>query len=706
MSRAVNPHPVCRTVEVDIRARYGQGPALEPRQPAGNGHERLRRVDAGGLQTVAADHDRPLARPSGLRLQELHVVFDLQLGHRGLWPAQRHPRLEQTTDDLEALHGLRLRRGRCRRRVCSPAGYQGTRGRRQGQANRLCHGQSGVHQVAEGRIACCRRSLARAGVVEPDLQIFHRAEQLRRVDVDVVAGPHAIGPRGRRVFPSRRPFQQPEENLPRLKLAHARKRQLRAAGQRDDLVPLVGKDAHLVLPHGFQLLIGPRVALAMEGAGPLGHHAAKMPRPRGGRFVVQAAGVNFVRALLQKDLLAAVHRQRVGLQAILDPLAPGDDPFAGGREHGRSAAGLDPPQRQVERAGRVGFGGRLRRGALRPRDEVQREQLAGELIGRAIGIGFHDFHAVVEGGHVPHHVEVEGAAAGDLDRHALRLSGCRCGRLPHVEMQPFDVTQLEGFDAGDIRTRWFFARQRLAGQELDEHVVAAAEVGAPVKLDRARRGHGLFGELQVAGGRHQQIIFRAGLFPLAADGHGALQLPTHQPAELGLAQIERPVEAEHRAVGHFENDRLTAALHFVVGRRAEHHGAVGNPYLAVLLILVAVQQQLGIVRFALHDHRVVQLPTAGRKQPAKLLELLLHQLPACGALLLRDALRVVGVDRRLDPAHHEQRVQPIGDHHDRKTAGDANHALHGQKGARGQGLGTRGGQTILNAWLQSLAPSP
>ena len=101
--------------------------------------------------------------------------------------------LEQTTDDLETLHGLRLRRGRCRRRVCSPAGYQGTRGRRQGQANRLCHGQSGVHQVAEGRIACCRRSLARAGVVEPDLQIFHRAEQLRRVDVDVVAGPHAMG---------------------------------------------------------------------------------------------------------------------------------------------------------------------------------------------------------------------------------------------------------------------------------------------------------------------------------------------------------------------------------------------------------------------------------------------------------------------------------------------------------------------------------
>ena len=37
-------------------------------------------------------------------------------------------------------------------------------------------------------------------------------------------------------------------------------------------------------------------------------------------------------------------------------------------------------------------------------------------------------------------------------------------------------------------------------------------------------------------------------------------------------------------MGHFENDRLAAALRFVVGRGAENDVAAGNPHLAVALL--------------------------------------------------------------------------------------------------------------------------
>ena len=47
----------------------------------------------------------------------------------------------------------------------------------------------------------------------------------------------------------------------------------------------------------------------------------------------------------------------------------------------------------------------------------------------------------------------------------------------------------------------FRARLRRAGQELDDHVLAAAEMRAPAELDRARRGDGLLGELNIAASR-------------------------------------------------------------------------------------------------------------------------------------------------------------------------------------------------------------
>ena len=103
---------------------------------------------------------------------------------------------------------------------------------------------------------------------------------------------------------------------------------------------------------------------------------------------------------------------------------------------------------------------------------------------------------------------------------------------------------------------------------------------------------------------------------------------------------------------------------------------------------------------------MVQFPGAGGKQPAKLIDLFLDQLHARTSLFGRDALGAVRVDGRLDPADHQQRVQPVGDHHDRKTGGDANHVLQ-HEGIRGQGSGIGGaGDFDLPTGSSSTAPIP
>ena len=85
-----------------------------------------------------------------------------------------------------------------------------------------------------------------------------------------------------------------------LKLAYSLELQLRVAVKEMTWFRFVGEDGQLVFPNGLQLLIRPLGGLAVKRNGPLGHHPAQTPRAGGGRFVVEAAGVDFVRTLLQK----------------------------------------------------------------------------------------------------------------------------------------------------------------------------------------------------------------------------------------------------------------------------------------------------------------------------------------------------------------------------------------------------------------------
>ena len=158
-------------------------------------------------------------------------------------------------------------------------------------------------------------------------------------------------------------------------------------------------------------------------------------------------------------------------------------------------------------------------------------------------------------------------------------------------------------------------------KQLDHHVLAAAEMRAPAEVDRVRRGDGLLGELNIAVRDDQQIVFGAGLLPIAADGDLAVQLPAHQPADLRPVEVQRLIELEHGAAGRFEDDRLAEALGLVFGR-----AFVGEDDRAGVDLHAAVGQSSRTSERAAWRGRFrailvfLQFPGARRKEPCKLLQ--------------------------------------------------------------------------------------
>ena len=158
------------------------------RRPTNDPHHGLGRGYADPFQPVAADHHRSLARLGGLRLKELDAVLDRQVRNGGLLPAEQHAGPEQAADDLESLQGWRLGRRRNAAGGCTA------------NATGCATGKPAHPTAAERRLDRCPLPQAHAPVVEPHLQVVHLAGELRRVHVDVMQGPHAVGPQRRGWF--------------------------------------------------------------------------------------------------------------------------------------------------------------------------------------------------------------------------------------------------------------------------------------------------------------------------------------------------------------------------------------------------------------------------------------------------------------------------------------------------------------------------
>ena len=189
--------------------------------------------------------------------------------------------------------------------------------------------------------------------------------------------------------------------------------QFRAAVKRNDLPLLMRIDLQAVAPHGFEPPVRRFVELSAQAAWPLGDD---LPQPAlFRRLIEQTFGVYLVCALLKKNLLPSVERDGFVQQMVFDSRRSGVELPAGCGDDDRFAQTFDPLGQQIERAG---FG----RLAIvrRPVYEMQGKHIAGDLIGRAVGIQLYNVDAIAERGHAAQNVETERAAAGDLDRNAGR----------------------------------------------------------------------------------------------------------------------------------------------------------------------------------------------------------------------------------------------------------------------------------------------
>ena len=183
-----------------------------------------------------------------------------------------------------------------------------------------------------------------------------------------------------------------------------------AAGQRNQLLLLVGLYPQLPHPAGFETLgrfvsaTRPRSRLAggtcrghprpparppVEPAWPDGSHPAESSRTR--RLVLEIPAVDLVVALLEPCLLTVFQAELAGDQVVFQPLAPAVDALAGRPDDDRVALGLEPSRLQVEHAAglllRPGRPGRGGPGRVAPRPgKKDRQQVAIDLVAGTAGL--------------------------------------------------------------------------------------------------------------------------------------------------------------------------------------------------------------------------------------------------------------------------------------------------------------------------------
>ncbi len=177
----------------------------------------------------------------------------------------------------------------------------------------------------------------------------------------------------------------------------------------------------------------------------------------------------------------------------------------------------------------------------------------------------------------------------------------------------------------------------------------------------------------------QQVVFGAGLLPAAANPDLAAEPAVFKVPDFQFRETQRLIELEHGR-RRFENDRLAESL-LVIRRRpfVAIDDQAGPDLDAVVrpIVVVILKDQPGLA--ALKNLRIGQSPSgpsAGRKQRLKLLDLNVVCVDELISILLGDRSARGNVGRWVDPPHDEQRVHPVGNHDDRKTAGDASQSIH------------------------------
>jgi len=224
--------------------------------------------------------------------------------------------------------------------------------------------------------------------------------------------------------------------------------------------------------------------------------------------------------------------------------------------------------------------------------QINRQQLAGQLIARPVGDVSQHINMIAKRDQVFGKVVVERAAATNLDRRRrLGDRPCRLGDGPavgllpspagagfarhelglHLKMKALDLGQFQRTQAAHGAARLGFPRRRLG--ERDQQITPVAVAVAESKGHVVGCPDAVAGQLHVLG-FHQQAVAGAGAALSTVDGDLSAQATPYDLADLRTPQVDRPVELEHGALGRFEHDGpLILSGRPAAGRRKEHQRA-------------------------------------------------------------------------------------------------------------------------------------
>ncbi len=623
-----------------------------------------------------------LGRPG---LAQHHVALDHQLREFGIGLGQQGPHLQQVARDGEVMLGHANRVGEQRRAgTLGPVGLAPRRHR--------------IHTLAVGPAVAVfiRRHVAGCGArgrrhrLEPDLQLTDIAGKLGGVKLHFSSGQHPIGAQARRTgFIGRRRLGQPAIDFGRRQAPQHGETQRHVARDRKHLLPLVRAELQAVFPARLQGLAEPVAHLAPQPTGALG---VDLPQAASlGHRVVDAAGMDLVAALPQKDRRRSLQRNLSRVQIDLQPFALDAHLLPRGPNDDRGAPGLDPsglevPIRPLLRRALGVLLARLGRAAAR---KVDRQLLAIELVARSVGMDPQHVDLLLERRPLLDRIETEPAQASDLHgqarteigdgrRGARRRLGRSARHKPlraRVKVQSLEAADLEPGDPGDAGSLFLAGAFRVAGQELDPQIAPSTVVGAQAEVDGMGRPDPLRVQVDVAG-NHEQVVFGPRRAPAAADRDPSAESASDQAAHFAARQVKGFVEFEQGPLGSFENHG--AALTLLEGRRGcdgrKDHRARGDFHrFPVALFLIVLQQELHLVAF--QHFGVVELPGAGRKHAGQFLA---PTLGGPGGPVTRSGGRPARArrGRRLDPWDRHHGVRPVRRHDDRQTADNAEETGH------------------------------
>ena len=425
-----------------------------------------------------------------------------------------------------------------------------------------------------------------------------------------------------------------------------------------------------------QPLLPPRLRrrrLLRTHADPAGPDSHEGPRIAGfAGHVVDLPGLHLRPLRDERHWLLAIEQDSPRGDLVAESGGAGLELRAGRAGHHGRALGLDFYRLETT-AGRRG--GAVR-GRFRLAGQHDREQVARELFGGAVGSGADHIDMILECDHVGRDVHAQRAAARDEHRRRGRRSvggGCGGGggrRRPgqHAPRDSLDshlhvtieTNRVDTTDVGPLVTgAGAPSGAAPTGSRPEPRYEPAAAPARPAvaELHHLASPDLEFIEFDVAGD-DLHVVLGLGRGGRAPNRHLAAEAAADQPRKSALAEVEWLVELEHGPL-----------------RRPQHHGAawlaVGSNPISVRQhderagheVHAAVRQRVVVLEEephlpALEHDRVISLPRSGRKHVAKGRE------PLVGAGADRRGLLRCHFERRrgisnpwLDDRHHGEPIE-------------------------------------------------